>query len=228
MKTVGIIGGLGPKTTSEFYLKIISECQRLNRVNRPPILISNIPAPYNIGEAIEKGKGEERFVPFLLRAAKQLERGGADFLVMPCNSLHYFIKDIKDSVKIPVLDIIGETTNFLKKKDISKVGLISTSITKKRRLYEKSFKSNGIELIVPNETQQKKIGEIIYRLVTGKHKDKDKKQLYDIIEYLNSKGALNIVLACTDLQLLKPRHPKVKIYDTMKIFAEATVREILK
>lgn len=229
MKTVGIIGGLGPETTSEFYLELIFSCQKFNKVNRPPILIYSIPLPYNMEEdAILKNKGLERYVPFLLEAAERLEKAGADFLVMPCNSLHGFIEKIRNSVKIPVLSIIEETTKFLKKENISKVGIISTSITLNEKLYEKSFIANGIKQVAPGSSQQAKIGKMIHNLVVNKYGNKDREELMNIINDFETKGIQHIVLACTDLQLLKPSHPHLKIYDTMKIFLDATIQEIFK
>ena len=229
MKTVGIIGGLGPETTSEFYLELIFSCQKLNRVNRPPILIYSVPLPYDIEEdAIARGKGEERCVPFISEAAKKLEKAGADFLVMPCNSLHAFIEDIRSVVKIPVLSIVEETTKFLKKENISEVGIISTSITLNKKSYENSFMANGIKQITPDDFQQAKIGKIIHNLVSNRHDNKDREELIKVINDFETKGIDHVILACTDLQLLIPHHPRLKIYDTMKIFAEATVQEILK
>ena len=229
MKTVGIIGGLGPKTTSEFYLELIFSCEKLNKVNRPLILISSVPIPYDIEEDVTaKGKREEKYIPFLLDAAKRLEKAGADFLVMPCNSLHAFIEEIKNSVKIPVLNIVEETTKFLKKKNIFEVGIISTTITLKRKLYENSFIANGIKQIAPDDFQQVKIDKMIHNLVSNKYNNKDKEELIKVINDFKDKRINHIILACTDLQLLKPRHPQLKIWDTMKIFAEATVQEIIK
>ena len=229
MKTVGIIGGLGPETTSEFYLELIFSCQKLNKVNRPPILIYSVPLPYDIEEdAIARGKGEERCVPFILDAAKKLEKAGADFLVMPCNSLHAFIEDLRSVVKIPVLSIVEETTKFLKKENISEVGIISTSITLNKKLYENSFKANGIKQITLDDFQQAKIGKMIHNLVSNRHDNKDREELIKIISDFEMKGIGHVILACTDLQLLIPHHPRLKIYDTMKIFAEATIQEILK
>jgi len=229
MKTVGIIGGLGPETTSEFYLELIFSCQKLNKVNRPPILIYSVPLPYDIEEdAIARGKGEERCVPFILDAAKKLEKAGADFLVMPCNSLHTFIEDLRSAVKIPVLSIVEETTEFLKKENISEVGIISTSITLNKKLYENSFMANGIKQITPDDFQQAKIGKMIHNLVSNRHDNKDREELIKVINDFETKGIDHVILACTDLQLLIPHHPRLKIYDTMKIFAEATVQEILK
>ena len=229
MKTVGIIGGLGPETTSEFYLELIFSCQKLNRVNRPPILIYSVPLPYDIEEdAITRGKGEERCVPFISEAAKKLEKAGADFLVMPCNSLHAFIEDIRSVVKNPVLSIVEETTKFLKKENISEVGIISTSITLNKKSYENSFMANGIKQITPDDFQQAKIGKMIHNLVSNRHDNKDREELIKVINDFETKGIDHVILACTDLQLLIPHHPRLKIYDTMKIFAEATVQEILK
>jgi len=227
MKTVGIIGGLGPKTTAEFYLELIFLCQKINKINRPSILISSIPLPYCIEEeAIVKGKGEERFIPFLLDSARNLEKVGADFIVMPCNSLHAFIEEIRSAVKIPVLSIIEETAKFLKKENISEVGILSTSITLDRKLYENFLMANGIKQVTPNNSQQARIGKMIYRIVTNKHGDKDRKELAGIIDDFKKRGIKHIIFACTDLQLLISSHSHLKIYDTMKIFAEATVREI--
>lgn len=229
MKTVGIIGGLGPETTSEFYLELIFLCQKFNKINRPLILISSVPLPYDIEEnAIVKGKGEEKCVPFLLDAAKRLEKAGADFLVMPCNSLHTFIEEIRNFVKIPVLSIVEETTKFLKKENISKVGIISTAITFNKKLYESSFIANSIKQITPNDLQQAKIGKIIYNLVSNRQSNRDREELVKIINDFENKGIDHVILACTDLQLLIPQHPRLKIYDTMKIFAEATVQKIIK
>lgn len=227
MKTVGVIGGLGPETTSEFYLELIFESQKLNKVNRPPILIYSVPIPYDIEEeAIVKGQ-EEKCLPLLIDAAQKLEKGGADFLVMPCNSLHTFIEDIQNSVHIPVLSIVEETTKFLKDKNIEEVGIISTSITMDKKLYETSFTANGIKQVTPDDFQQAKIGQMIHNLVSNRHDNKDREELIKLVNDFENKGVEHVILACTDLQLLIPHHPRLKIYDTMRIFADATVQEIL-
>ena|SRR3989344_697920 len=114
MKKVGIIGGLGPGTTSKFYLELVYLCQKFNKINRPGILIYSVPIPYDIEKsAIISGKNTKQCIPLLLTAAKKLEEAGADFLVMPCNSLHIFIEEIRNSVRIPVFSIISETVKFL-------------------------------------------------------------------------------------------------------------------
>lgn len=168
MKTVGIIGGLGPETTSEFYLDLVFSCQKKDKTHRPAIIISSVPLPYQIEEdAISKNVGISRCLPFLVAEAKRLEKAGADFIVMPCNSLHIFIKEIRSAVKIPVLSIIEEVVKFLKKNKFNKVGIVSTSATIKNKLYENAFEENNIGYETPDDFQQAKLGKIILNLVTG-------------------------------------------------------------
>ncbi len=228
MKTVGIIGGLGPETTAEFYLEIIFGCYQQNKKHRPPILLWNVPISYDVEqELLTKNSGEERYLPYLIDAAKRLEKAGADFLVMPCNTLHIFIEEIRKTVTIPMLSILEETTKFLKNKNITKVGLLATSSSLKHRLYEKSFLQNGIEQILPNDFDQAKIGKIISNIVLNRQGNTDREELLKIITKFKEKHVKNVILACTDLQLLIPHIPELSIDDTMKIFADATVDKIL-
>ena len=184
---------------------------------------------YEIEEdAISKNIGIERCLPFLISGAKRLEKAGVDFIVMPCNSLHVFIKEIRDSVNVPVLSIVEETVKFLKQENMNKVGIVSTSATIKNKLYENAFAENGIEYLAPNELQQARMGKFILNLVLGQQKNRDREELISIINEFEDKGLDCVILACTDLQLLIPSHKNLKIFDTMKIFADATVQEIIK
>ncbi|PJC41127.1 MAG: hypothetical protein CO042_00080 [Parcubacteria group bacterium CG_4_9_14_0_2_um_filter_41_8] len=228
IKTVGIIGDLGPETTAEFYLDIISSCHKKDKITRPSIIIASIPLPLQIEEdLILRNKGAERYLPFLIKEAQRLEKAGTEFIVMPCNSLHIFINEIRNAVSVPVLSIIDETVQHLKQNNMNKVGIISTSTTVKSKLYENAFSKNNIGYVAPNESQQNKIDRIILDLLAGHQKDEDRNELANIINNFDEKNLDCVILACTDLQLLKPHHPALKIYDTMKIFSDATVRKIL-
>lgn len=228
MRTVGIIGGLGPSTTAEFYLQLILTVQEKESSARPPILIWSVPLPYEIEkDSILNATGEERNIPYLVEAARTLEKGGANFVVMPCNTLHAFIKEIRSSVKIPVLSIVEETISFLKERDISRVGLISTASIRKNKLYEKALASAGITYEIPTEPQQEHISKIIHGLVTGRPADDNKNILENIINSLAERGIEHVILACTDLQLLKPKHETIKIYDTMTILKDSTINQML-
>ena len=229
MKKVGIIGGLGPETTSEFYLELVFLCRKINQFSYPPILVNSIPLPFNIEKnAIAEGIGEEKCLPYLIDAAKNLEKSGADFLVLPCNSLHVFIDDIKNAVKIPILNILEETTKFLKNEGVNKVGIIATPITIRNKLYEKFFKRAEIQQVIPDNFQQAKIGKLIHDLVSSRYHNKDREILIKIIKNFTKSKVKHVILACTDLQLLMPQHGDIKIYDTMRILVDSTVKKIME
>jgi len=228
MRTVGVIGGLGPETTAEFYLDVVFSCQNKDRTARPGILISSVPLPFAIEEdLIVRNVGQNRYIPYLVAEARRLEKAAADFIVMPCNSLHVFISDIRKSVKTPVLSIVEETVRFLKTNGFTKVGIVSTSATIRNKLYETAFAENGIAFSSPDEYEQEKMGKFIHNLVIGQQNNKDREELVRIIGGFEEKAVDCVVLACTDLQLLIPKHPSLKIFDTMKILADATVEQIL-
>ncbi|MFH0819283.1 MAG: amino acid racemase [Patescibacteria group bacterium] len=228
MQTVGIIGGLGPETTSEFYLDLIFSCQKKSRISRPSIIIASVPMPYKIEEdVIEKNIGMERICPYLIAEAKRLEKAGSSFIVMPCNSLHVFINEIRTAVNIPVLSIIEETVKYIKKNNYKKIGIVSTSATIKNKLYEAAFFENKIAYETPDDFQQEKLGKFIHHLVIGQQNNRDREELINIINDFENKKVDAVALACTDLQLLIPKHSTLKIFDTMKIFVDAVVEKLL-
>ncbi len=228
MKSVGVIGGLGPETTANFYLEVIFRCQKLNDVQRPSIVIGSVPLLFEIErDLIAKNEGIERYIPYLQDEAKKLEKSGVDFLVMPCNSLHVFIDEIRAAVTIPVLSIVEETINYLKANQISKVGLISTSATIENQVYESKLKENNISFVTPSSTERNQIDAVIQRLVNGSHSDSDRTFLIEVADGLSEENVSHVALACTDLQLLNPESEKVTIFDTMKVLADSTVAKIL-
>ncbi len=227
MRTVGIIGGLGPETTAEFYLEIMFQCQRRVGAHRPGMLIWSVPLPYEYEEsALLRGVGVERICPLLITAAQNLERGGADFLVMPCNTLHRFINDIRNSVKIPVLSILEACAKRLTSDGIAELGLIATGITLESGFYEAHFKTCAINLHTPNDFHRAKLGRMIHSLVTNRYASRERTELQEIIDDFANQGIRTILLACTDLQALVPQSPKVQILDSMRILADAVVDEI--
>ncbi len=230
MKTAGIIGGMGPETTAKFYMDVIFKSYQKNKKQRPPILVWNVPLKYKIEEElIKKAKGGEKYLPYLKEAAKNLESGGADFIVIPCNTVHAFIEEIRKEVSIPVLSILEETERFLRKKKFRKAGLLATTLSLRQKLYDKPLEAAGIELVRPDEADQRRLGELISRLVTTKYAEKEKTKLLKIIWNLGKKDVDTIILACTDLQLvIKPREMPIPVYDTMDLLVDATVRELLK
>ena len=222
MKTVGIIGGLGPGTTAEFYLAIVSGFARRNVDRTPPIIIGSVSATHDVYQDCIL-KNDCRFLPYLLKEAKRLEESGADFLVMPCNTLHRYMPEIKAAVKIPVLSIVEETLRYIKEHGFNKVGLIATMGTVKNKVYEDLLSQNDIELLKPSDLAQQQLNKIIVKLVDGMFLDSDRQVIMSTIDDMAKRNADAVALACTDLQLLLPESEEVHVFDTMRILAEAVV-----
>lgn len=227
MKKVGILGGLGPETTAEFYLSIISQCQRLDRSHRPNLLINNVPIPYALEEAaLLHGKDVEKYLPLLIDSAKFLEQAGVDFLVMPCNTLHRFADDIKAAVNIPFLSVVDVVAQFLATYQIKDIGLIATGITLESGFYQNKLKDNHITCHMPTSFHQAKLAKMIFGLVSGQYANHEREELIDVIDAFDKEGVTTVLLACTDLQALIPHHPRIKITDTMQLLADQVVRII--
>lgn len=208
-------------------MEVIFGCQKLKLPQRPLVVVSSVPLLIEIErELIESNTGKERYIPFLVAEAQRLEKSGVDFLVMPCNSLHVFIDEIREAVSIPVLSIVEETVIYLKENNLSKVGLISTSATVANHVYETRLLKAGIDFVVPNDLQKAKMDKIIQRLIEGQHLNRDREDILGVAHELAAQNVECIALACTDLQLLVPSSETVPIFYTMKILADATVREI--
>ena len=228
MKSVGVIGGLGPETTAEFYLEVVFGCQKRNTTQRPLIVISSVPLLFEIErDLIANNTGKERYIPFLVDEARRLEKSGVDFLVMPCNSLHVFIEEIRDAVSIPVLSIVEETIRYMQQENFSNVGLISTSATVKNSVYENELRKNNIRFETPSDLEKAKMDKIIQKLIEGRQLNADRDEIVNAANNLAKSGVDCVALAGTDLQLLLPSSTDVPVFDTMKILADATVRELV-
>ena len=228
MKIPGIIGGLGPETTANFYLQLNQLAIKNNFSIRPACLIWNTPIPYNIEQQLLLGNtGIEKYEQYLVDAAKHLESGGADFIVIPCNTVHLLIEEVRQATSLPVISIVDETALVLQLNGVKRVLVVATEQTVSSNLYSKQLKSRGVEEINITQPQQAEINEIILRLVHSKQTDTDKQKLVEIIESYKTKTDA-IVFACSDLHSLVVPSEKAKVFDSMQILAEATIREIQK
>lgn len=223
MRTGGVIGGLGPETTSHFYLDVVQRCER-DFNERPPLAVWNIPLPLHIErDLILKSQGQERYKPYLETAAKLLERSGSEVLAMPCNSLHIFINDVRKSVNVPVLSIIEESVSKLRSDQVRSVAVLGTETTVESRMYQTPLEEAGIEVVLPGKEDQHHINEVIDRILAKKTTEHDKSAMTHIMGQMDSD---NILLACTDFQNIVSGVQDKKIYDTMAILAAGLVREM--
>jgi aspartate racemase len=228
MKTLGIIGGLGPETTSKVYLKVIESIRKSKKEKYPAIVIYNLPFPFIIeNQAIVQGINSEKMLPYLIDGAKILEKAGASFGILPCNTLHKYINEIRTSVKIPFLSIIEETALKLKSLKIKSVCILATQTTVNSEIYSGILHKAGIGVFYPNQKEQDDINKIIIQLLNSKKNNLQNQKIKAICNSLQKRGARCILLACTDLQLvIFDIKTSIPIIDTTQILIDAAVREL--
>lgn len=198
MKTMGIIGGMGPLATVDLYKRIVLRTNAVKDQEHIHVLIdSNTNIPDRTKAII--AHGEDPTVE-LIKSAKRLEQGGADFLIMPCNTAHYFIDIIQESVHIPFINMIEETVKYTydKYSKDTVVGIMATDGTIKSKIYENYYSKLGIKTVVPEKTQEK-IMKFIYDVIKSGKYDEGTDLLFECVEELKDKGAQTFLLGCTEL-----------------------------
>ena len=196
-KTIGILGGMGPLATCDLFSKIIQITDASCDQEHVRICIDNKTEISDRTNAIIRhGKDP---VPEMVKSAVRLQSFGADVLIMPCNTAHYFYDRILPFVDIPFLSMIDETAKVISDRGLRKVGLLATDGTLQTAVYEKAFKKRGISIMVPPPENQVHIMDLIYNGVKAGNKEIDTKPTKKTIEDLFRKGAQTLVLGCTEL-----------------------------
>jgi len=224
-KIIGILGGMGPEATIDLFYKIIKFTPAEKDQDHLRIIIDNNPKIPDRTAAI-LGKGEDP-LPALKQTAQNLEKAGADFIIIPCNTAHYFLSSIQESVRIPVLNMIEETAKEAQKRIpyIKKVGLLASIGTYKTKIYHQHFKKFNIEVISPEEKDKEEVMKIIYAVKAGNLSDVIKKDILKIAQKLIDKGAEAIIAGCTEIPLiLKEGDVSAPVIDPTQILARVTIQ----
>jgi aspartate racemase len=228
-KVIGILGGMGPEATLDCYARIIKNTPaKLDQDHLRVIIDSNPKVPDRTKAII--GEGESP-VPLLVAGCRSLQQAGADFIIIPCVSAHFFIEEIRQQIKLPILsifDVVAETIAG-DHPQIKTAGLMGTTGTISGGLFQKRLAADGIETIVPDESHQSKVMEAIYdikKTQPARSKAQITAELIATAEALISKGARGIVAGCTEIPLaLKQKHLSVPYFDALTILARAAVLE---
>jgi aspartate racemase len=225
-KIIGIIGGMGPEATVDVFSKIVAATPSRKDQDHLRVIIDNNPKVPSRFKFI-MGDGEDP-LPVLIGMAEQLERYGADLLLIPCNAAHHFYDEIQQKVGIPVLHIAEETRHYLESMDPmpGRVGLMASGSTAKSGVYQKAFQGSGIQLILPESKDQQIISEAIYSFKQGVRGRKIKRELMEVAQSLANAGAHVIILGCTELPLIlgKSRGSPIIFVDGNQVLAQAAVR----
>lgn len=225
MKTIGLIGGMSWESSLEYYRIINQETKRrLGGLHSAKSLMYSVDFA-EIEELQHKGDWETA-THMMINAAKYLENGGADFVLICTNTMHKMAKDVEKAIAIPLLHIADPTAEAIKAQGLTKVALLGTKYTMEQDFYKgRLIDKFGLGVITPNDTDRQTVHNIIYdELCLGEIKPKSKQQFVEIIKRLERDGAQGIILGCTEIGLLiKQADVTVPVFDTTQIHAIAAV-----
>ena len=202
MKTIGILGGMGPAATVDLMNKIINMTKASSDNEHIPMLVDSNTRIPDRTEAVF-GRGESP-VPEMTKSAERLEKAGADFIIIPCNTAHFFLPEIESKIDIPIINMPLETARMLKSKGIKKAAVLATEGTCKSGLYDKALEDEGIQAIYPTPEQQNLVTSLVYDFIKKGIKDAKalpREEVALLIEDLKQGGAEVILLACTELPI---------------------------
>ena len=219
---IGILGGMGPEATVELYRSIVSITPAKQDQDHFRILIDNNPKISDRTAAI-LGKGSDPF-PALLESARILEQAGAGFLIIPCNTAHHWLSELRRSLSIPVLDMIAETAVEVARHrpTLRKIGLLATRGTIQAGLYQRALKAKALNFLTPEPDEQDVIMEVIYRVKVGDYTAKER--LLPMAQHLIQRGADGLILGCTELSLIiKQEDTDFPVFDPLSILSYRAV-----
>ncbi|WP_297515445.1 aspartate racemase [Thermococcus sp.] len=221
-RVIGILGGMGPLATADLFRRIVEKTPAKKDQEHPRIIIYNNPKiPDRTAYILGRGKDPR---PELIESAKKLESWGADFIIMPCNTAHFFAEDIQKAIRIPLVNMVEETAERVKEMGLRKVGLLATDGTIKGLVYHRALLRRGVGIVVPNKEDQRKVMRGIYDGVKGGNLELGRKLLLDVAKKLE-KRAEGIIAGCTEVSVaLKPDDLSVPLIDPMDVIAEKSVR----
>jgi aspartate racemase len=224
--TVGILGGMGPAATVDLMQRIIDLTPAQDDRDHLHLLVDNNPqVPSRIAALID-GTGASP-VPTLRAMAEGLQRAGADFLVMPCNTAHHYHREVADAVAIPFLDLRPIVARRLSAAGgVTRVGLLASTALGIIGLYEPFFEENGMDLVYPPPALQDELMKLIRAVKAGTQQALGDAGLQRAADALVRDGADALLIACTELSALgADLATRVPVFDAADLLARAVVAQ---
>lgn len=221
-KVLGVIGGVGPLSTAYFMEVVINKTDaEIDQEHIDMIVLNHTEIPDRTDFIL--GKSALSPVEMMSEDAKKLEKMGADIIVTPCNTAHFFYDALQASVKIPFIDMITETALHLKNQGVKRVGILATNGTIKTKLFQDALALQGIGAIAPSDKNQQYVMDIIYENVKA-NRPVDLEKFKIIVNELRLLECERVVLGCTELSLLKREYSLNDFYvDSLEILAEKSI-----
>ena len=229
MKKIGLVGGIGPASTMEYYLGIIEKCHKEQGRDRyPEIVIDSVNMSLHDSALAEKDY--ERLGDYLVASLNNLKAAGAEIAAITANAEHIVWNEVSHRFPLPVLSIVDATISEIKRKGFKKVLVIGTTFVLQSGLYESLLKKSGITAIIPADEDVLLIGNIIYpNLENGIIIPEDRQKLIGLIEkYVLQEKADSLILGCTELPLvIKSGDVSVPVLNTTELHVEEIYRKAM-
>lgn len=230
MKTIGLIGGMSWES-SLLYYQLFNRLtnEKLGNLHSSSCILYSLDFE-SIVQLQKQGKWEES-ASILSHAAVQLEKAGADIILIGTNTMHKVATQVQDSIQVPLLHIVDVTGDAIQADKLKKVGLLATKFTMEQEFYRSILQEKyGIEVIIPSKEDRQIVHDVIFQeLCKGKIFEASKQQYLRIIQELIESGAEGIILGCTEIPLLiHPTDVDIPIYDSTALHATYAVHWALE
>jgi aspartate racemase len=226
-KTIGILGGMGPEATAYFFSLIIKHTAASKDQEHAAVLIYNLPQiPERTAAVLGRGPSP---VPLLRKGVRTLARARADFIVIPCVTVHGFLADIRKASPVPVLSLLDETLASVRrtKHGLKRAGLLASTGTVRSGLFASTFAKAGVEVITPSEKDQAKLMEAIFGrrgIKAGFAGGIPRRLVLGVAGRLVKEGAEALIAGCTEIPLvLRDEDISVPLIEPLRIAAQAAI-----
>ena len=221
-KKIGIVGGMGPLAAVRLFDRIVERTDASHDSEHIRIFIDNNPSIPDRTEAVLHGGASP--VPAVCESINTLQRCGADFILLACNTLHYFYDEIVRETGADVVNMIAETGKLMAARGITRVGLLSTTGTIGGRVFEKYLNPLGITVLTPDLAGQETVMKLIYDGVKAGADKYDTTGFMNVARELRDRGAQTLIAGCTDISVALERYsPDLEVTDALEVLAEAAV-----
>jgi len=230
MKTIGMIGGMSWESSLEYY-RIINEAVKelLGDLHSAKSLMYSV--DFAEIEVLQREGRWQDATRAMIQAARDVEAGGADFLIICTNTMHKMADEVQKSISIPLLHIADATAEAIQAQGLLRVGLLGTQFTMEQDFYRgRLVEKYALDVLIPDRADREIVHRVIYNeLVLGKIVPDSKAEYLRIISALAKAGAEGIILGCTEIGLLVSQADStLPLFDTTRIHALAAVRYALQ
>lgn len=221
-KVLGVIGGVGPLSTAYFMEVVIRMTDvQTDQEHIDMVVLNHTEIPDRTDYILDSSKPNP--VPLMLSDARRLEELGADIIVTPCNTAHYFYHELSSAVSVPFLNMIDETAAELSRMGTRKAGVLATNGTVHTGLFQEALEKRGIEAVLPSPDGQRNVMEIIYQNVkAGVPSDREKWNAITL--EMEESGCDHVILGCTELSLLRREFSLGRYFvDALEVLAARSI-----